>query len=208
MTDASLHTFHVCHAVVFPLPLKDDTSQPVKAWKKSIPLVFSGPMADTGSWIAIHLLCSPLPNATHIFSRPVAAREGIRNMAMTTMSVSLASITRDVYPSMAACRACTNIRVSASSWEHGATSSRLPLVSVVVMMAFTPLVMITGLPVVISATLSAKKWNSSVLLVLSIRKLCQLKTYLNGTYHQERSTKVVLRKIVYALDMVMVDDKT
>ena len=65
MTDASLHTFHVCHAVFFLLPLKDDTtSQPVKAWKKSIPLVFSRPMADTSSWIGIHILCSPLPNAT------------------------------------------------------------------------------------------------------------------------------------------------
>ena len=179
MTDASLHTFHVCHAVFFPLPLKDDTtSQPMKAWKKSIPLVFFGPMADTRSWIGIHLLCSPLPNATHIFSRPVAAREGIRDMAITTMSVLLASIIRDLYPSVAACRACTNIRVSASSWVNGAISSRLTLVSLVVVMAFSPLVIITGLPVVNSATLSARKWNSSGLSVLSLRKLCQFEGIL------------------------------
>ena len=37
-------------------------------------------------------------------------------------------------------------------------------------MVFSPLVMITGLPVVISATLSARKWNRYVLLVLSLRK--------------------------------------
>ena len=179
MTDTSLHTFHVCHAVFFPLPLKDDTtSQPVKAWKKSIPLVFSGPMADTTSRICTHLLCSPLPNATHIFSRPVAAREGITDMAITTMSVSLASIIRDLYRSVAACRACTNFRVSASSWVHGAISSRLTLVLLVVVMALSPLVMITGLPVVISATLSARKWNSFVLLVLSLRTLCQFEGVL------------------------------
>ena len=83
-------------------------------------------------------------------------------MTITTMSVSLASIIRDLYPSMAACRVCTNIRVSASSWEHGTTSSRLTLVSLMVVMASSPLVMITGLPVVISATLSARKWNSFV----------------------------------------------
>ena len=77
---------------LFPLRLKDDTtSQPVKPWKKSIPLVFSGPVADTSSWIWIHLLCSPLPNATHIFSRPVAARDGIKDKAITTVSVSFLS---------------------------------------------------------------------------------------------------------------------
>ena len=123
-------------------------------------------------------LVSPLPYAIHIFSRPVAATEGIRDMAITTMSVSLASIIRYLYPSMAACRPCTNIRVSASSWEHGATSSRLTLVSLVVVMAFSPLVMVTGLPVVISDTVSARKWNSSVLLVLSLRKLCQFEEVL------------------------------
>ena len=116
----------------------------------------------------------PFAKCNHIFSRPVAAREGI----ITTMSVSLASIMRDLYPSVAACRTCTNIRVSASSWVHGATSSRLTLVSLVVVMAFSRLVMITGWPVVISATLSARKWNSSVLLVLSPRKLCQFEGVL------------------------------
>ena len=97
MTDASLHTFHVCHAVFFPLPSKDGTtSQPVKALKKSIPLVLSGLMADTSSWIGIYHMCSPLSNVTHIFSRPVAARESIRHMAITTISVSLAAIIRDL----------------------------------------------------------------------------------------------------------------
>ena len=61
---------------------------------------------------------------------------------------------------------------------RGATSSRLTLVSLMVVMAFSPLVVITGLPVVISATLSARKWNSSVLLVLSLRKLCQFEGVL------------------------------
>ena len=175
MTDASLHTFHVCHAVFFPLPLKYyTTSQPVKAWKKSIPLVFSSPMADTSSWIGIHLLCSPLSNATHIFSRPVAAREG------NNYNVRVISLNHQRLVSLDGCMPSMYeySRVS-SSWEHGATSSRLTLVSLVVVMAFSPLVMITRLPVVISATLSTRKWNSSVLLVLSLRTLCQFQNMMS-----------------------------
>ena len=46
--DATLHTFHVCQADFLPLPRNaDTTSQPVKAWKKRIPLVFSGPITET-----------------------------------------------------------------------------------------------------------------------------------------------------------------
>ena len=90
----------------------------------------------------------PFAKCNHMFSRPVTAREGKKDMAITTMSVSLASISRDLYHSVAACRACTNSRVSTTSWVHGATSSRLTLVSLVVVIAFSPLVMITGLPVV------------------------------------------------------------
>ena len=121
-----LHTSHVFQADLFDLPWKNDTvSQPPKAWKKRIPHVFSGPMAETTSCIGIHLVFPLLPKVTHIFSRPSFIKEGITEVAMITMSVSLALIIRDWCPCFTACWAWRRICVSASSWLHKATASKL-----------------------------------------------------------------------------------
>lgn len=83
--ETSSHTPHDYQADFFDLSWKDDImSQPVKAWKKRIPRAFSGPMAETPSWIGIHLDFSPLPKVTHICSRPSCIKEGITAVAIIT----------------------------------------------------------------------------------------------------------------------------
>ena len=49
------------------------------------------------------ILSSPLPKVTHIFSRLSCIKEGITDVAMITMSMSLASIIRDLCPCFTAC---------------------------------------------------------------------------------------------------------
>ncbi len=120
----SSNTSHVCHADFFPFPLKaDTTSHPVKAWKYIIPLALVGPMALSSSWIGIHFMPTPWPKAVHKVSTPISCSCGSTDTAITTISVSLALITRDLLPSIAASQACTHIRVSASSCGHGDAAS-------------------------------------------------------------------------------------
>ena len=95
----------------------------MKAWKYIIPLALAGPMALSSSWIGIHLIPTPWPKAVHKVSTPISCSCGSTDTAITTMSVSLALITSALLPSIAASRACTHIRVSASSCRHGDTAS-------------------------------------------------------------------------------------
>ena len=94
------------------------------------------------------------------------------DMAITTTSVSFALTIKALLPSIAACRACTKIRESASSCVHGAKSSnaitRLQQTS-------SSFVTMTKHGVSASDNRSARKWKRSVLLLLSliIRKLFQ-----------------------------------
>ena len=127
----SSNTSHVCHADFFPFPLQaDTTSHPVKAWKYIIPLALAGPMALSSSWNGIHVMSTPWPKAVHKVSTPISCSCGSTYTAITTISVSLALITRALLPSIAASRACTNIRVSASSCRHG--EIQLPMTSFVI----------------------------------------------------------------------------
>ena len=108
----SSNTSHVRHAALFPFPLKaDTTSHLVKAWKYIIPLALAGPMALSSSWIGIHFVPTPWPKIVHKVSTPISCSCGSTDTAITTISVSLALITRALLPSIAASRACTNIRV-------------------------------------------------------------------------------------------------
>ena len=66
---------------------------------------------------------TPWPKAVHKVSTPISCSCGSTDTAITTISVTLALITRDLLPSIAASRACTNIRVSASYCIHGDTAS-------------------------------------------------------------------------------------
>ena len=82
--DASGHTFHVCHALFFPLPRNaDTTSQPVKAWKNRRLFDFSGPIEGLISCMGIHFKLCPWPKATHSFSTPRSCRIGRPLTAMT-----------------------------------------------------------------------------------------------------------------------------
>ena len=121
----SSNTSHVCHADFFPFPLQaDTTSHPMKAWRYIIPLALAGPMALSSSWIGIHFMPTPWPKAVHKVSTPISCTCGSTSTAITTISVSLVLITRALLlPSIAASRACTNIRVSASSCRHRDTAS-------------------------------------------------------------------------------------
>ena len=108
----SSNASHVCHADFFPFPLKaDTTSHPVKEWKYIIPLALTGPMALSSSWIGIHFMPTPWPKAVHKVSTPISCSCGTTDTAITTMSVSLAFMTRALLPSIAASRACTDIRI-------------------------------------------------------------------------------------------------
>ena len=92
------------------------------------------------------------------------------DMATTTTSVSFALIIKALLPFIAACRACTKIRESASSCVQGAKSSnaitRLQQTS-------SSFVTVTKHSMSASDNRSARKWKSSVVLLLSLRKLFQ-----------------------------------
>ena len=119
-------TAHVCYAVVFPLPRKAETmSQPVKAWKKSMPLHFSWPRFIAKSWIGNHLMDCPWPNSNQSISKPTFWRLAKTSSAMTRMSVSHALINRDFVFCLAAWTACVKILESASSWLQGCRPSKL-----------------------------------------------------------------------------------
>ena len=142
----------------FPLTRKaDNISQPVKAWKKINPLVFSGPIEE--------LMSCKKPTSRYDFGqrqsinsccRPMSRRDDITLTTMTRTSVPLALIMTHLLSSSG------NSCVFTSSWLQGATSSKL----------IVRLLTMTALGVCICAVLSARKLNSSVL-SLCRRKLRQ-----------------------------------
>ena len=91
--------------------------------------------------------------------------------AMTRTSVSPVLIMIILLPSAAACFACVEICVSASSWLQGVSPSRL-----IDWLETTSssCVTITVLFAHIATMLSARKLKSLVLLLLSLKKLCQV----------------------------------
>ena len=126
-------------------------------------------MALSSSWIGIHFMPTPWPKAVHKVSTPISCRCGSTDTAITTMSVSLALKTRALLPSISASRACTNIRVSASSCRHGDTDSNDFWLSL--QMMHPSFVTRIVLVVCVWQILSARNWNNSVLLSSSLRKL-------------------------------------
>ena len=174
--DTSGHAFHVCHAVFSPLPwYADTTSQPVNAWMNRRHIDFSRPIEGLLSFMRIHFFCS-WPNATHSFSTPRSRRINRALTEMTRTSVSLALFIIVLLPSAAVCFECRKMCVSALSWLQWVSPSRL-----IEWLQTTPSswVTITVLLVLghIFTILSARKLYSSVLLLLSLKKICQFSLY-------------------------------
>ena len=95
----------------------------LKAWQYIIPFALAGPMTLSSSCIGIHFMPTPWPKVVHKVSTPISCSCGNTDTAITTISGSLVLITRALLPSIAASRACINVRVSASSCRHVNTAS-------------------------------------------------------------------------------------
>ena len=171
-SEVSGKTSQVCQADLFPFPRNADTmSQPVKAWKKRIPWLFSG-LRDVASWCTgIHFRKRPCPKANHNSWSPTSFKLENKATAKTSTSVSLAFIMMVLKPLSTASLAWRNILVSASSWLQGEMLDRLT--SMWLLFASGPFVMMTLLSKLCSTTLSARKLKSSDLFVEWRRKFLQ-----------------------------------
>ena len=96
-------------------------SQPENAWKNGRASDRSGPRALLSSWLAKYRRFLPVPKATH--SSSSCAKRWQQLIAKTTTSVSTVLIMIFLWPSWTAWATCRNIRMSASSWEHGSIRS-------------------------------------------------------------------------------------
>ena len=81
---------HVFHDAVFPIPANAETwSHPLKAWKKSRPLLLSSPRFAASWCIGMYRRCLPVPNVIHSSSSKSCENMPI---AITTTSVSKVEI--------------------------------------------------------------------------------------------------------------------
>ena len=117
---SSGNEFHVAHAVFFPRPTNADTvSHPVSAWNTGWASDFADPKQAAIWWAAKYRRCFPVPNAiqTSLSAGSVSATI----TANTTTSVSTVRTSIWWWSCCAACATCSIIRLSASSWLHGAS---------------------------------------------------------------------------------------
>ena len=153
------------HAVRLPLPPKHDTvSQPVRAWNIGKATQRSGPSASAISWAGKYRKFFPAPMAIH---SSVMLRRWADATARTITSMSTVRMDTLLYPCFIASSMWSRIRVSASSWVHGARSRDW--------VHSTPVwhVLMTCLSVAMVAALVAKNKNNSILLSLMRRNSCQ-----------------------------------
>ena len=111
------------HAVFLPRLAKLDTvSHPVRAWNIGSAQAFPRPNPGAISRAARYRKLWPVPKASHSLSSD--CNSCARDTDSTTTSVSTVRISIAWCPCWAAWDACSNIRVSASSWLYGTSEVR------------------------------------------------------------------------------------
>ena len=126
-------------------------------------------------WDPLH--ANTMTKAVDKVSTPISCSYCNTYTAITEISVLLALITRALPPSIAASRACTNIRISASSCGHWDTASNELWLSL--QMIHPCFVTMIVLGVCVWRVPSSSYWNNSVFLSSSLRKLLQFVGVLN-----------------------------
>ena len=117
------NAFQIFQAVFFPLPANVETvSQPVTAYQNSRARQFSSFKTAAYVWIGRYLRFWPTPIPIHSSSR--FNKKKWYN-ATTTTSLSTVMIDSFLIALSEAFFACRKMRVSASSWLHGKSSSKL-----------------------------------------------------------------------------------
>ena len=163
-------------------PLKAIKTQPLKAWKKSIPLVFSGPIVVTMSCIDIHIRCDPWPKPSQFLQAKLL--QGWESSYCYDNNICVICLNHEDFvaflyhmPGMYKhtsihlfVAAWIYLHAATSSWLHGDISSNL--ISWL-LRTRSSLVMMTGSTVSMSEILSAMKWKSSVLFLESRMKFFQ-----------------------------------
>ena len=148
------------------------TSKGAREWNRDIARDVSGPRDVQMALTLISWECFPIPKLIQTLAEGCKDNNSLKSpIIITTISVSTVRVRTWLCPLLKACRTCTAILVSASSWSHLCTSED-PLLE----KTFSPEVIFTCL---VSAnwksfTFLVKRENSSSLLVSILQKLLPL----------------------------------